>query len=44
MLNIFIGSLMVRELFIGNLNLNFDQKTLETNLGIYGEIENVDYF
>ncbi|MFO0131847.1 MAG: hypothetical protein ACK52J_05135 [bacterium] len=35
---------MVREIFVGNMTVNCTEKDLETNLGIYGEIEKIDYF
>jgi hypothetical protein len=37
-------TLLVREIFVGNMTVNCSEKDLTNNLGIYGEIENIDFF
>lgn len=37
-------NIFVRELFVGNMTQNCSEKDLQNNLGIYGEIENIDFF
>jgi RNA recognition motif-containing protein len=36
--------ILVREIFLGNMTTTCTEKDLWNNLGIYGEIENIDLF